>query len=461
MWWRAHPVSVLMFIALAAPIAPFLPLMSAEALTFDEVVAAIEETPAVTEARLARQAAEQRFELLSFVGDIGITISPTTELTTAEESSFADRTSYGIGVSADIPLGLSPAAKVARDAAQDALERAMSAERSARAAGWTDLLTRYRAAWLAEQELLVLEAEEEEAGERARTVAERFDRGAASLNDVNSAEDDLVDAQLARREGSLAARLRRLELLYAAGLARNRTDLLEEITVTLPDIPRPPELTQWAVANDPRIVALRDDVTATGREREAIPGPVGFPTLRAGFSGWDQNAGVAFSTATPSLALDYATTLATVGNLPTRSSSSDEDTWKISFSVSLPLRTTRGDSISSEILATEAAQSAAGIAAVEDELALAIRGRFQQYELADEAIIDAERSVAFAAELRDTVRERYAADRATEADLLLAEAQYQRALYRVAAARAARENAKIATAAAAGYLDQLTGDLLP
>jgi hypothetical protein len=114
MWWRAHPVSVLMFIALAAPIAPFLPLMSAEALTFDEVVAAIEETPAVTEARLARQAAEQRFELLSFVGDIGITISPTTELTTAEESSFADRTSYGIGVSADIPLGLSPAAKVAR-----------------------------------------------------------------------------------------------------------------------------------------------------------------------------------------------------------------------------------------------------------------------------------------------------------------------------------------------------------
>jgi outer membrane protein len=454
--------ALFLMLALLAPIPSIAPVSEAAALSFEEVVAGLDDTPAVAEARLARQAAEQRLEILSFAGDIDLGIVPSTTFATEEDSSFPDRTSVGIGVSADIPLGLSSGERLARDEALDALDRARAVEESARADAWIDLLTRYRAAWLAEQELLVLQAEEEAAREHARTVTDRFDRGAASLNEVNAAEDDLLEAQLARREGTLATRLRRLELLYAAGLERNRTDLLEEVAFTLPEIPRPPELTQWAAATDPRILALRDEVAATTREEQALPGVIGSPTLRGGFSGWDQNAGVAFNTAAPSLALDYSTTLATSGSLPeSRSSSSTEDTWELSFSLSLPLRTTRGDSLSSELFATTAARAAVGIAAVEDELAVAIRGRYQQYELADEAIADAERSVEFATRLLETIRERHATDRATTADVLLAEAQYQRALYRLAAAHADREDAKAATAAAAGYLDHLTGALLP
>jgi outer membrane protein TolC len=458
----ARHLALVLALVLGAPIVPFLPLAAAEALTFDEVIAALDETPTVMEARLARQAAEQRLGILEFAGDIDVGLVPSTTFATAEDSAFADRTTIGLGLSADIPLGLSTSERVAREAARDALERAIAAERSARAEAWADLLTRYRAAWLAEQDLLVLQAEEEAAGEHARTVNARFDRGDASLNEVNAAEDELVEAQLARREGTLAARLRRLELLYAAGLERNRTDLLEEIPFILPEIPRPPELTQWAIANDPRVTAFRDEVAAAARERDALPGVVGSPTLRGSFSGWDQSAGVSVNTAAPSLALDYSTTLTTTGSLPeTRSSTSDDDTWQLSLSVALPLRTTRGDSLSSDLLATSAAQSTERIAATEDELALAIRARYQQYELAAEAIGDAERSVAFAAGLRDTIGERHATDRATTADLLLAEAQYQRALFRLAAAYADREDAKVATAATAGYLDRLTGDLLP
>ncbi len=430
------------------------------ALSFDEVTAHMNAAPAVKAAQWNRYEAEDRLLLSMFPGDPELTLTPATSFETAEGNAFTDVTTIGATAALSIPIALSQDRRVAVDAASMALSRARTTEIHARAEVYATLLNAYRRAWLAQRELEVLQRELEALSEVARVTNERYRRGAASLQEVNDAEDDLVRARTALREGTLARRLRSLELLYAAGLERSRTDDLQPLTVVLPDIPRPPELTEWAVEHDPRIVALNDDATLFSLEETALDGPVGMPTFRAGFSGWDQSASLTVMTENPALSLSYTLPVASYGEIPeSRSGASNEETWELSFSLALPLQTTKDRRINSEILTTNRAQAVVAREEIERELALAIRSQYQKLELSRETIADAQRSVEATLEILNTVTGRLAEDRATTADLLLAEAQYHRALYRLDAALAEREEAKILTAAAATYLHVLLGTL--
>ncbi len=446
-------------VALAAAVLlhVWLPL-PAQALTFEEVLAGIDGVLSVQSAGLDRQAAEQRLDISEYPGDPSVTLTPATSFVTEENGGFPTETSVSAAASVDIPLGPSRDRRVAAQNAADGLTRAREDEEYAYAAAYEELLSAYRAAWLAQRELEVLETEYDAAAEAARTAQERFQRGTASLREVNTADDDLVAAQIALREGMLARRLRSLELIYAAGLERNMNEHLEPPPDNLQDIPRPPVLTAWAVENDPQMKALTESIAASRRDISTLDGPVGSPVVRAGFSGWDQNASVAFNTASPSLTLSYGTPLFTSGELAeSRGSSSDVDTWELSFSIALPLQTTGSSSRSQSLLETGMAQFLIQAQERERELALEIRSRYQQYELSQETILDAQRSIEVARDVLETVSQRYESDRATREDLLLAEAHYQRSLYRLDAALAAREEAKTATASAASYLHILTG----
>jgi outer membrane protein TolC len=428
------------------------------ALTFEEILAGIDGVLSVQSAGLERIAAEQRLDISEYPGDPSFTLTPETSLVTEETDAFPTRTELSATASVDIPLGLSRDRQLAAQTTAAALVRARETEAYARAAAYGDLLSAYRAAWLAQRELEVLEKEYDAAAEAARTAQDRFQRGTASLREVNTADDDLVAAQIALREGMLERRLRSLELLYAAGLERSMDEHLEPPPDSLPDLPRPPVLTAWAVENDPQMRTLTDSVAAFRRDINALDGVAGSPVVRAGFSGWDQSASVAFNTASPSVTLAYGAPLYTSGTLSeSRGSSSDVDTWELSFSIALPLQTTGSSTRGGALLDTSVEQTLIDAREREGELALEIRSRYQQYELSRETIQDARRSIDLARDVLETVTQRYESDRTTREDLLLAEAHYHRSLYRLDAALAAREEAKIATASAASYLHILTG----
>jgi outer membrane protein TolC len=432
------------------------------ALSFEEIIAEIDTAPTVRSARIERLTAEQRLERTGYRGDPALTLIPETDFVTERDGTFSDETTLRAAVSLEIPIGLSDERKADRSASADDLLRAVTAETAARATAYGELYTRYLTAWLAQQELVALEREHAAAVETARTVEERFQRGSASLREVQVAEDDRTAAQIALREGSLARRLRFLELVYAAGLDRNRDEPLDPPPMSIPEIPRPPELTAWAIRNDRQMRAYEDAIAAARRDTAVLSGPVGAPLFRAGFSGWDQTASAAFSTGTPSVSLSYGAPLATTGSLPdTRGSSSDVETWELSFSVALPLRTTRESQIDRSVLSSSIEGTELLLEERERQLALDIRSRYQQYELSEETIQDARRAVEIADGILATVTDRRTDDRATAEDLLIAEAQYQRSLYRLDAALANREAAKIAVATAASYLDELIGNEIP
>jgi outer membrane protein TolC len=144
-----------------------------------------------------------------------------------------------------------------------------------------------------------------------------------------------------------------------------------------------------------------------------------------------------------------------------RTSSSVSDTWELSLSVALPLQTTGSSARETRLAAGEREQVALEITAVERDLTVAIRSAYQEYELSADRIDDARRALEVAQDLRDTVAARHTDGRATDADLLAAEAQFQRARYRLDAAEIAREDAKIGTARSASYLAQLIGAIYP
>ncbi|MEX2442201.1 MAG: TolC family protein [Alkalispirochaeta sp.] len=431
-----------------------------QALTFDEIVSQLEATVAVQEGRVAREVAGDRLALAEFRGDPRLTLTPSATLSGTEEDWAPEETELRGSLVAEIPLALSRTAQNAVAAAADTLTRARAAEDYNYAAAYADLLSAYHAAWLAQRDAEVLGTELVAMQEAARVAYDRFDRGTATLREVQAAEEDLVDAEIAYREGSLAQRLRSIELLSMAGMPRTPPSPLEPAQITLAEIPRPPELTLWAVTHDPRLQGLSDTIAALRRETDALDGVVGAPTVRTGFSGNDQSVSAAFNTDQRELSLSYGFHVATIGSLEsTRSSSSDSANWEVSFSVALPLQTTGSSGRESRLAADEQAQAAVEITAIERDLAVAIRSAYQQYELSPDRIDDARRSLEVAEQLRDTVIARHADERATEADLLAAEAQFQRARYRLDAAEIAREDAKIRTARAASYLNQLIGTI--
>jgi outer membrane protein len=458
---RARPhIAATPFLPLIAAIILFAGSAQSPALSFDDIAGRLDDAPDVYAARLDSLEAEKRLALAAYPGDPSFGLVPSASVTTAEGESFGGEKKLTGTVTADIPLGLSADRRVNAAAAADTLLRAEEAENRVRAETYVALLTLYREAWLAQEELGVLESELVAAREAARSVEERFARGSASLNELGSAEDELIDAEVAFREGTLARRLTWLRLVYAAGLERNREETLDPVDRSVGDLPRPPALTAWALGNDPRITAEQNRIADYDREVGALPGVVRPPTLRSGFSGWDQSVSASFNTESLDLGLSYGFPIITQGEIPdTRSGSTDRESWELSFSVVLPIQSPTGERLEGDILEMSLQQSNLAISEVERDLALEIRSRYQQYTLAGEAVADAERSVTFSREILETVRDRRAEGRATEGDLLLVEAQHQRALYRLEAALAAEETAKLLTAEAATYLNELLGSI--
>lgn len=430
------------------------------ALSFEELFAVLDQAPQVIAARLEQLEARQRLAALQYPGDPSAALIPAATATTAEGDSFGTEKRVTATVTAEIPIGLSETRRVSVAEAEDALLRAEEAVAQSRAEAYLGVFMLYKEAWLAGREQGVIEAEVEAARERARTAQERFDRGGASLEELNSAEESLLEAEAARREGTLGRRITWMRLAYAVGLEPKEAAELEPLESSRSELPAVEELISWALRHDGALLAAEDQMAAYRRESAAALGLFRPPTLRTGFSGWEQTASVSLNTENPTLALSYGFPVVTEGEIPeSRTGSRDPDTWELSFSVVLPFQAPGGSRLEGELRETLVEQAMLSKTEAERELSIEIRSRYNQYTVAGEFVDAARRSVESTGRTLKTVRDRREEGRATAADLLLAEAQYRRALYRLDAAVAEVETAKLQTAAAASYLNELIGSM--
>jgi len=427
-------------------------------LSFEDVLERVYHVAEVQNAALEVKAAEKQYALSSFPGDSNLTFSPSiTGIGEEDDSSGVKQADIKASLNAGIPVGLSKERQLALSEAGEALERARMNLQQARVQAYADIFTLYKKAWLAQQEVEVVELELEAARENARVTRELFERGDAALMDLNGAEDDLNIAESGLVSAQLAERIGRLELNYAVGLGPSSKDTLEPVNLEFREIPRPPELTDWAVEHSLEVREKRDEIAALYREMDASYGVISPPTLRLSFSGWDQDASLSYSAENPSFGFSYSFPLAGFGEdlSVSEGGSSDRDTWQIGLSVSLPIRSGETDRREAELNRTRISSSEAQIELLEDSLALRIRSLYQQYVLSSETVEQTRRAVETAEKTLDTVLSRRSEQRATSADEFAALAQLERARFRHDSAITGQQEAKLMTASAACWLENL------
>lgn len=308
----------------------------------------------------------------------------------------------------------------------------------------------YQKAWLAQQEEQVLKAEVLAAEENLRVIRELFAAGQTSLQPMNSAEDELNAAETALISGTLSRRIAWLELAYTVGIPNAEEEQLRSIEMELADIPRPPELTAYALAQSPEARKIRDRLSELQRETDSLQGVFLPPSLRITFSGWDQSASLSYSMENANIGLSYTFPIADYGtdfDELSRSSNSIE-TWELGISVTLPLQSGKDRVLQAELLSTQMAQNQMELDSLSSILALQIRSRYQQYLLSAEVVEQAQRSMELARETLETVLSRRQEQRATLADELMARAQFERSRYRYDSAVTESREAKLLTAQA-------------
>jgi len=438
---------VILFLAVGAA--------SLSALSFEDLLPSIEESHAVREARFALETAAEKYNLARFAGDARVSLSSGLELTSMKDGDFAEQREITAGVNTNIPLGLNSSGLAAAETARQAAFLAERELEISRYASYVDLFTAYSAAWLAQRELEVLESELKAASEELRIVQTLFTSGSASLNDLNDAEDKLREAEADMLSGNLAHRLRWLELAFFAGLNQAREEKLEAPAAVFSELPKPPELTAWALERSPAIRSQLNRIDSLTRELDARRGMVSPPTLRADFSGWEQNASLSYNMDNPELGLSYSFPLESYGPDLSSSNSNAGNTWELRFSVNIPLNTGIDAEKEWELGQVMIAQIEAQLDLMEDTLALQIRSVYQQYLLADDAISQARRALDFAEMTLQTVLERRNSGRATVADELSARAYAQRALFRLEQAHSNRNIQILNTAQTAFWLEEL------
>ncbi len=424
-------------------------------LSFPDVVAGLEKSTTVQTAILDLRTVEQQRSIALFPGDIDVSVTPSVAAVSQEGGAFAEQTELSAALSVLIPIGLSTERRIAVESSQDALIRAENDLVSARADAYLTLFRFYRTAWLAQRETEVLQTELDAAREQARVVRQLFERGEASVLDLNSAEDDLNTAETAVIAGTLAKRISWLELAYFAQLNPNEEVVLEPISDRFSELPRPPDLTEWANEHSPVVAQYRDQITAYNREIGAIRETVLPPTFRTTFAGWDQTASVSFSAANPAVGLNYTVPITTFGSDPGGSASSNADTWQVGVSVTLPLRAGESGQLERTSLLTKISQMETQLRLIQDTIALQIRSRYQQYVLSNDSVDQALRAIGLTQMTLDTIVTRRENQQATLSEELLARAQLARSQFRYDSAVSNRQETKLLTAQAASYLDQM------
>lgn len=427
----------------------------ARGLSVADVLARVDSSYEVRIARSAVDAAATTLASLAYPGSVAVSVDPGVRATTPLGGSFAQQIDLTGAVSLRVPLGLTEAAKDKVDAARLTLAVAEADLHAARSSVYSGLYSLYQEAWLARAELDVLDLEVQSAKLGAESAEGRYEAGEISLAELKRAEDDLWKAQDALLTGGLEQRLSWLSLLYASGQEKQPADALDPAIPEATSLPDVTELVDWSQRRLASVIEQRARVEAAARSlRELRTLPFDLDARITG-SFQSHTAAVSYATDTPQITATYSFPIYTLGS--TGGASPSTLTWSLGLTAGVSFDVGRADRLAADALGAGLRRETQRLDSLLRTTELGIRSRYQQWIKAKEGVQQAQRTLDRAREAQRIVDTKIEMGQASPSDQLLAQAAVGRAQWTVSRARVSAEEARLAAAQAAGYLDEMVG----
>lgn len=419
-------------------------------LDFSTVVDRLDEVDQVWLAANRIDAARQQVEAAGFAGDVDLSISPSGSLTA--DATGVRTAEIGGSASLTVPLGLSDDAQQKLEQSETDLAMAAADLQTAREDAWVRLYSLYQAAWLAQEELVVLDAELEVARSAHEVARARFAEGDITVAQLGAAAETLARAQTARDQGTLTHRLAWLDLAFTIGIdPAVQLDLEPHLSFS-EDPPKPPELSDWAMVNDRELAERRAALADLERELALEATEVQLASTKLQLSLWDHGVSLSYAPANPSLAASY--TPPSIAVYEASSATRETVPFSLTLSGTVTISGSREDELADGLTSVELERARHELASLEDALDVRIRSTYQQMHRATDAVALAERALETAQENLAIVEALAEAGQAGETDVASAHAAVARAEYELVAARIGREEAMIAAVQAASYFSQ-------
>jgi outer membrane protein TolC len=439
----------------------FISLPAAWSLTLDEVLGGVGNTYEVRSAQAAIESMRQQIEELSYVGDMTVSFQPSVDANTPVEGPFANTVDLAGSMSLTAPIGLTDSKALALVSAQHALDLAIKNLERVEEATYFKLYSLYQDAWLAQEELVVLQLELDAAQATYEVKRFLFESGNIALLELALAEDELDTRQTDLLKGQLEHRLTSFELTWTRGLQKVRdetadfdedVELLEAYVESPGELPRPGQLEGWVEENHPDVLQQLEKIRQVESSIAELKGIDLTATLRANVSAFSHNGSVSYNVNASTITGSYSFPIHTFTFAEDKASS--QPPWSVGLSVNLGYTTAKGAELEAASLAHDLAAEQARLGSIREILDFQLRSKYQQYliavEAADQSVRNFERSS------RDllVIDDRWQMGLITENELLEATARNERALLASKAAKIAVIKTEMAAAESAAYLSQ-------
>lgn len=420
-------------------------------LSFNDVLKKIDETEEVKTAQLALDVAKRQLDIIKYPGNISGSVQPSGKTTNSIVT-------FSGSASLIIPTGLTETAQVNALKAEDNVKLAEAALMEARARALVNLYSKYQSAWLAQEEINVIDAELKSAEASYAVTRSKFEAGDVSLAELAVLEEELTQAKENAIQGMLKERITWFELASAVGLDYNSSNL-EEALPKKGSLPKPPELSGKAYMN---LSSIQNEIIKIKQIEEEIDKlrNVDFGISLKTFFNYDNHSASAdYNFQAANLTLAYSFPIAsipygTAGTEPgySGSSVSADSIWNTGLSINLSLKMGKQIPLERESLKAALGLEESRLSFLKSSADLNVRIKYQQWILSDDMVKQAVRNLERAKDNREVLETKTNLGLAGEDALLESSALVKRAEWNLSRARVEQEKARIAAAAAAGYI---------
>ena len=437
--------------------------LAAYPLTLEEIFDRIDQTNDVQLARIAVEKAMSQTRLLGFPGDPSVSLTPGVKAISQEEGDFGEQVDLTGSVSFGLPIGLSDLDREKVSEAEADLRVAQRNLVDAREKTYLRLYSLYQTAWLAQEELAVLEHEAAAARGIYETMKKRFEDGEASLIGLTEDDKDRERAEDLRLQGLHNKRLTWLELAFTAKLPPGNVALDPPIVLDPPDagagdeeLPRPPDLASWAYLNHPTMVEQTLKIKTINDTIKRLRILDYTLNLKTFVNYQDHSASLGYIFRTPELTGSYSFPLYSFGDIPESSGGGSQvDTWNTGVTLGFTLATGTNDGLAIDSLKLDLQREKERLDLLRRTLDLEIRSKYQQWLKAKDSVGQAENNLAFVLDNKKIAETKKSIGMIGDEEILEADATVERARWNLDKAKTDLVRTRMAATDAAGYLGKV------
>ena len=423
-------------------------------LNFKTVIDQLDSTYEVEFASLEVKRLEKEIIALLNPEDYNIGITPTIKAISEEGGVFGEEIELSATASLNIPLGLSSVEQEKLDFALNSLKVAREAVITAKENSFIKLYSLYQNVWLLQEEEPILEMEVEAAENYSEILQQRFKAGTVSLITLAGAEETLQERIENYSQNKLKQRLAWFELMFNANLEME-FEILEKNSLTMEELPKPPELNNWIIQNHPLVKIERVKIAQLEQTIVRMNKPDIDISIKPFLNYDGHSASLSYSLSDPELTSSYSYPGFSIGEVTSASSNNTVPTWNTGVTVNISLGSNRSDSLNTAALELGLKSAVAKMDFLIESLNLGLRSSYQQYIRNLGAFDQATRDLIRSNENHKIMETKRELGQASEFDLLESQSLVARAEWKIEAARINTELSWLSVLEAAAWFDKV------